>query len=91
MLPPTTITTDAIALMAYLPCITSRQGSAAQVALAWSLQQGFTVIPLSTQRANLASNLVAQQLRLSDAELAYIATLVRGERQADPDFAPQWD
>lgn|SRR5450830_54511 len=69
----------------------AHQASAAQVALAWSLQQGFAVIPSSTQRANLASNLAAQELQLSDAEMARIATLERGERLANPDFAPHWD
>ncbi|MBM7062652.1 2,5-didehydrogluconate reductase DkgB [Pseudomonas sp. UL073] len=65
--------------------------SPAQVALAWLLQQGFAVIPSSTQRANLAANLAARDLRLSDAEMAEIAGLERGERLANPDFAPAWD
>ncbi|MRT29439.1 2,5-didehydrogluconate reductase DkgB [Herbaspirillum sp. CAH-3] len=65
--------------------------SAAQVALAWSLQQGFAVIPSSTRRENLAANLQAQQLRLSEAEMQAIAGLDRGERLANPEFAPQWD
>lgn len=65
--------------------------SAAQVALAWSLQQGFTVIPSSTRRENLAANLEAVKIRLSDAEMSAIATLERGERLANPGFAPKWD
>ncbi|MCC6075776.1 2,5-didehydrogluconate reductase DkgB [Pseudomonas sp. GCM10022188] len=63
----------------------------AQVALAWLLQQGFAVIPSSTKRENLASNLAASGLRLSAAEMAAIAELDRGERVANPDFAPVWD
>ncbi|MCY1460658.1 2,5-diketo-D-gluconic acid reductase B [compost metagenome] len=63
----------------------------AQIALAWLLQQGFAVIPSSTRRENLASNQLALDLRLDDAEMAAIAGLDRGERLADPDFAPQWD
>ncbi|MEF7614871.1 2,5-didehydrogluconate reductase DkgB [Aquincola sp. MAHUQ-54] len=64
----------------------------AQVALAWALQQGYAVIPSSTKRANLESNLKAQQLRLSEAEMAQIATLDRGERLANPEgLAPAWD
>ena len=63
----------------------------AQVALAWLLQQGFAVIPSSTKRENLASNLAASQLRLSVAEMAAIAELDRGERVANPEFAPVWD
>ncbi|CAN7546316.1 2,5-didehydrogluconate reductase DkgB [Pseudorhodoferax sp. LjRoot39] len=64
----------------------------AQVALAWALQLGYAVIPSSTQRANLQSNLKAQQLRLTDAEMAQIAALDRGERLANPEgLAPAWD
>jgi len=63
----------------------------AQVTLAWLLQQGYAVIPSSTKRANLESNLAARGLTLSDAEMAEIATLDRGERLANPDFAPKWD
>ncbi len=63
----------------------------AQVALAWLLQQGFAVIPSSTRRENLASNLEAQRLRLSDEDMAAIAGLDRNERIANPSFAPNWD
>lgn len=66
--------------------------TAAQVALAWALQQGFSVIPSSTRRANLESNLKAQALRLDDEDLAAIAVLDRNERLASPDgIAPAWD
>jgi len=63
----------------------------AQVALAWQLQQGLAVIPSSTRPANQASNLEAVSLRLDDADMARIAGLDRGERLANPDFAPAWD
>lgn len=64
----------------------------AQVALAWALQLGYAVIPSSTRRENLASNLKAQQLRLNDAEMAQIAALDRGGRLVNPDgLAPAWD
>ncbi|UVE17847.1 2,5-didehydrogluconate reductase DkgB [Pseudomonas sp. LS44] len=65
--------------------------SPTQVALAWLLQQGFAVIPSSTKRHNLASNRAARHLHLSDADMAEIATLDRGERLANPEFAPRWD
>ncbi|MDP4072864.1 2,5-didehydrogluconate reductase DkgB [Acidovorax sp. A1169] len=66
--------------------------TAAQVVLAWALQLGYAVIPSSTRRENLASNLKAQQLRLTDTEMAQIATLDRGGRLVDPDgLAPAWD
>ncbi|MBU0745308.1 MAG: 2,5-didehydrogluconate reductase DkgB [Gammaproteobacteria bacterium] len=64
----------------------------AQVALAWAMQLGYAVIPSSTRRENLASNLKAQQLQLTDTDMAQIATLERGERLVNPDgLAPAWD
>lgn len=94
-----------IALTAYMPLaygkvlaepllveIGKRHGvSAAQVSLAWLLAQGMTVIPSSTKRENQAANLAALKLQLSPDEMAQIATLERGERCANPDFAPAWD
>ena len=64
----------------------------AQVALAWALQQGYAVIPSSTRRENLASNLHAPALRLMQDDMARIAALDRGERLVNPDgLAPAWD
>lgn len=64
----------------------------AQVALAWALQLGYAVIPSSTRRENLASNLLARDLRLDDADMAAIAGLERNGREVSPDgLAPQWD
>lgn len=64
----------------------------AQVALAWAMQLGYAVIPSSTQRANLASNLAAVDLKLGDDDMARIAALERGERLIDPEsLAPLWD
>lgn len=68
------------------------QATPAQVVLAWALQLGYSVIPSSTRRENLASNLLAQTLRLSDADMAQIAALERNGREVSPDgLAPQWD
>lgn len=64
----------------------------AQVALAWAMQLGHAVIPSSTRRENLASNLQAQQLRLGEEDMARIAALDRGERLVNPEgLAPAWD
>ncbi|MBX9349937.1 2,5-didehydrogluconate reductase DkgB [Chromobacterium piscinae] len=69
-----------------------RQAMPAQVVLAWALQLGYSVIPSSTKRENLASNLLAQTLRLSDEDMAQIAALERNGREVSPDsLAPQWD
>ena len=68
------------------------QASVAQVALAWAMQRGYAVIPSSTRRENLAGNLRAQDLRLSEDDMARIAALDRGERLVDPEgLAPKWD
>ncbi|AKK65788.1 2,5-didehydrogluconate reductase DkgB [Xanthomonas oryzae] len=64
----------------------------AQVALAWALQQGHSVIPSSTKRENLESNLKAQTLQLSEQDMGEIAALDRGHRLANPKaIAPDWD
>lgn len=68
--------------------------SPAQVALAWSLRRGFAVIPSSTRRANLAGNLQAARIVLSDADMAAVDALAQGPeaRLANPDgLAPHWD
>lgn len=65
----------------------------AQVALAWALQLGYSVIPSSTRRENLASNLLAQELQLDAQDMARIAALERNGREVDPrELAPEaWD
>jgi 2,5-diketo-D-gluconate reductase B len=94
-----------IALTAYMPLaygkvmhdpvmqrIAAKHGaSPAQAALAWLLAQGYAVIPSSTRRPNLVSNLAAQSFSLDEGDMQAIAQLDRGERLADPDFAPTWD
>jgi 2,5-diketo-D-gluconate reductase B len=69
-----------------------RHATPAQVALAWALQLGYSVIPSSTKRENLASNLLAQTLHLTDEDMAQIAALERNGREVNPDgLAPTWD
>ena len=76
-----------------IAAIAERHGAnPAQVALAWSLQQGYAVIPSSTKRANLESNLGAARITLSDEDMAAIAALEANERIANPEgIAPAWD
>lgn len=73
--------------------IAAKHGAtSAQVALAWAMQEGFSVIPSSTKRANLESNLKAGDLELDAEDLRKIAGLDRGERLVDPEgLAPVWD
>jgi len=63
----------------------------AQVTLAWLLDKGYAVIPSSTRRANLESNLAAGRVQLAAGDIAAIDALDRGERLVSPDFAPSWD
>ncbi|QLL11453.1 2,5-didehydrogluconate reductase DkgB [Pseudomonas chlororaphis] len=64
----------------------------AQVTLAWAMQSGYAVIPSSTRRANLESNLKACTLILGEADMRRIADLERGHRLTSPaGIAPAWD
>lgn len=70
----------------------AHNATTAQVTLAWALQLGYAVIPSSTKRANLESNLKATDLKLTDDDMARIATLDRGHRLASPEhLKPEWD
>lgn len=68
------------------------QATVAQVALAWALQLGYAVIPSSTKRENLASNLLARDLKLDAKDMALIAALECNGREVSPEgLAPIWD
>ncbi|WP_288440785.1 2,5-didehydrogluconate reductase DkgB [Pseudomonas promysalinigenes] len=68
------------------------KATVAQVALAWAMQLGYAVIPSSTKRENLASNLLARDLRLDEDDMARIAELERNGREVSPaGLAPAWD
>lgn len=69
-----------------------RKATPAQVTLAWAMQLGYAVIPSSTRRENLASNLLAAGLQLSEQEMAAIAALERNGRMVSPEgLSPAWD
>lgn len=64
----------------------------AQVILAWALGEGYAVIPSSTKRENLASNLKAQDLQLDEEDRKAIAVLDCNDRLVSPEgLAPEWD
>lgn len=68
------------------------QQTPAQVILAWALAKGYAVIPSSTKRENLASNLAAQGITLSDEQLMKIDQLDTSSREVNPEgLAPIWD
>ncbi len=66
--------------------------TAAQVILAWAMGEGYAVIPSSTKRENLASNLLAQDLTLDPDDKKAIAALDCNDRLVSPEgLAPKWD
>ena len=68
------------------------QASTAQIALAWALQKGYSVIPSSTNIEHLKANLRAQNIQLSHEEMQAIASLERNGREVNPEkLAPEWD
>jgi len=70
---------------------TRAKATPAQVTLAWLMAKGYAVIPSSTRRENLASNLGALGVQLAADDIAAIDGLERGERLVSPDFGPVWD
>ena len=66
--------------------------TAAQVILAWAMGEGYAVIPSSTKRENLASNLLVRDLQLDDEDKNAIAALECNDRLVSPEgLAPDWD
>jgi 2,5-diketo-D-gluconate reductase B len=66
--------------------------SAAQIALAWLLDQpDVAVIPKAARRESQRANMEATRLRLDDADRAAIAALPKTLRCVNPPFAPMWD
>ncbi|AUL75081.1 2,5-didehydrogluconate reductase B [Pseudoalteromonas sp. 13-15] len=64
--------------------------SPAQIVIAWENANDMTTIPSSTKRKNLEDNF-NDHVKLDDEDIARIDALDCGDRQATPDFAPQWD
>ncbi|WP_420996807.1 aldo/keto reductase [Cupriavidus sp. 30B13] len=73
--------------------IATRHGaSAAQVALAWLLEQdGVAAIPKAQRRDSQQSNLDALNVKLDDEDRRAIAALPKHLRYVTPPFAPDWD
>lgn len=66
--------------------------TSAQVILAWAMALGYAVIPSSTKRKNLQSNLKAQTLTLDAEDMAAITALESNNRLVSPEgLAPEWD
>lgn len=69
----------------------SHNATPAQIAIAWVASRGIVPIPSSTRPANQKANLDALEIELSGEDIKAIDALDRGERIADPGFAPDWD
>jgi len=66
--------------------------SAAQIALAWLLDQdGVAAIPKAQHKANQKANLDALRIALDDDDRQAIAALPKNQRRVNPPFAPDWD
>lgn len=66
--------------------------SAAQVAIAWLLDQdGVIVIPKAGRPESQRANLEAARIRLDDEDRATIAALPKDQRYVSPPFAPDWN
>jgi len=96
----------AIPLVAYCPLAQGRaaadetliaigakhDASAAQVALAWLLDQnGVAAIPKASRPESQKANLDALKLELDDEDRNAIAALPKDQRLVTPAFAPDWD
>jgi 2,5-diketo-D-gluconate reductase B len=68
------------------------QCSAAQIAIAWLLdQEGIIVIPKAARAESQKANLDAIGIQLDDDDRAAIAALPKDQRFVRPPFAPDWD
>ena len=66
--------------------------SAAQIALAWLLEQdGVAAIPKAARASSQQANWDALAVRLDAADRAIIAGLPKDQRLVNPGFAPAWD
>jgi len=66
--------------------------SAAQVAIAWLLDQdGVMAIPKAGRPESQRANLGALKIRLDDEDRAAIAALPKNQRFVRPPFAPDWE
>lgn len=72
--------------------IAARHGATPeQVALAFEFAKGYIAIPTSSRANRIRSNYLATKLVLSDADIAAIETVDRGQRVIDPAWGPDWD
>jgi len=73
------------------PLAKSKNCSVEQLALAYNMARGLSVIPASANPDRLRTNFAAQALELTEADMAIIGGVERGTRYINFDWAPQWD
>ena len=73
------------------PLARQKDCSVEQLALAYAMARGLAVIPASGRRDRLASNFAAAAITLDAADMAILASVDRGQRYIDFDWAPAWD
>lgn len=74
-----------------LAIATRHSASAGQIALAFLMAEGHIVIPSSGSKERIAENLAAQDIGLTDLEIAEIRGLDAGHRLVNGDWCPVWD
>lgn len=71
---------------------TKHGASAAQIALAWLMDQdGVAAIPKASRHESQQANLDALKITLDDEDRKVIAALPKDQRFVQPAFAPDWD
>lgn len=68
-----------------------QEATPAQIALAFLMAEGYVVIPSAGSRARIAENFAAQDITLSDDDMARIRALDRGMRLVNGPWCPDWD
>ncbi len=63
----------------------------AQVALAFLMQEGFVVIPSSSNPERIAENFAATEVQLSERDVTKIRSLECGRRLVNGPWCPKWD
>lgn len=65
--------------------------SGEQVAIAFLLAKGHIVIPSSSKKERIVSNLAAKKVTLTDEDMTHLRALDRGQRLVNGDWVPVWD
>lgn len=70
---------------------TKYDATAAQIALAFILAEGYILIPSSSNKDRIVSNFAAKDIALSDEDVTAIRALEEGRRLVNGSWCPTWD